>query len=563
MPRIQPATLALVAFVLLLSSAPGQFTQTLPRNLEASEGGSIAAPFNVASATHQWAYDSSLFDYQGPMTITGISIRANANAPVAAFILGGFEVVLSSAAVAHTALSTTNLASNLFNDQQVVRPASTFSGGPVNSAPGGLPAPFFTLGLTNTFSFNPALGRDLILQIRWCSAPTPMNASLDEAPSALAAAITSNSCTPGPSGTLESGAGLVLLVQFTAPPQFETNSIRSDLRINGVDNTPFTKLRLDRCTLQSTMLTIRSSLVGLGWQMGSASAPALSRDQGAPVSPSTGQIINVNLNAPDFEWLFGQTLPPFPGNLEIPFTRSTPGEVVSSQLGVVDPTMSDGFSLSACCEARYLAPIPLANTVAGPTGDDTSVVLSVGCIPFSGSAYTQVSVSSNGRLNFGTTSNANNPTIAGALANPPFVGAWCDLNPSLGGTISALSPTPTSFRIDYLNVRYDGSTASSPRATFAIEIDTDLGTILIDGLATIGNPGITRPMFLGLSRGAGATNPGPRNFQNGGPELASSGTDMLYVFGQAGTLGTGLNALIFTPETNSLLFSGGYSWISF
>jgi hypothetical protein len=77
-------------------------------------------------------------------------------------------------------------------------------------------------------------------------------------------------------------------------------------------------------------------------------------------------------------------------------------------------------------------------------------------IPFYGVPYTQLDVSSNGRVMFGspTPNTAFTPSAAAALTGYPFVGPWCDLAPNAGGTITISVPSPQLLRVDWVGVNH-------------------------------------------------------------------------------------------------------------
>jgi hypothetical protein len=143
-----------------------------------------------------------------------------------------------------------------------------------------------------------------------------------------------------------------------------------------------------------------------------------------------------------------------------------------------------------------------------------------------------------------------------ALTGDPFVGAWCDLAPNLGGTITMASPSSTTFRVDYVAVPYFGGIGAN---SFSMILDAAAGAVTITGLTGF-TPNLDL-MFLGLSRGAGATDPGPVVFSPGGPIFPANATDMVYEFGQEGALAAGVNALLFNPVLAGPA-AGNYSWVA-
>ena len=100
-------------------------------------------------------------------------------------------------------------------------------------------------------------------------------------------------------------------------------------------------------------------------------------------------------------------------------------------------------------------------------------------IPFFGQLYTQLDVSSNGRVMFGSPApnTSFTPTAAAALTSYPFVGPWCDLAPNLAGSIAVSVPGPNLLRVDWTGVRYFAVNAT---ATFGIQFDATIGSVQID-----------------------------------------------------------------------------------
>jgi hypothetical protein len=255
------------------------------------------------------------------------------------------------------------------------------------------------------------------------------------------------------------------------------------------------------------------------------------------------------------------------------------------QAMVINPASPAGASLSQATEFHCVLQTGAAPSVAGPTGDDTSVLINLTspqvCWPsvsMYGTVYTQMQVVSNGRVMFQSATNTDwTPTVAEAQATTsgPFIGFWTDLNPTTvsGGAITASQPAPGLLRVDYVGVAYDLEPTAP--VTFGIQFDTTTGTVQLDGLTGIvANPQTTflataDSQYFGMSRGSGATDGGISTFAAGSVGLALSPTAMIYDWygavaggpGRVNSLVPGtLNSIVFTP---SLTAAPNYDWAGF
>jgi hypothetical protein len=160
---------------------------------------------------------------------------------------------------------------------------------------------------------------------------------------------------------------------------------------------------------------------------------------------------------------------------------------------------------------------------------------------------------------FGNANNAATPTVATAMTDAPWLGAWCDLNPGGPGSgpIVVTSPGPNLLRVDWMGVSY--FLIPSMTVTWNILLDGSTGGITLDGLMgwpPFPNAQGSLPEMLGISAGSlGATDPGMTAFTTGGPNPGPAGLGMIYETGQAGTLAPGVNTLTFYPNA-----SGNYDW---
>ena len=206
---------------------------------------------------------------------------------------------------------------------------------------------------------------------------------------------------------------------------------------------------------------------------------------------------------------------------------------------------------------------PPPASLPGPAGDDSSVTINLGpicgwpsSIPFYGVNYTQVHVVSNGRIMFtGAAGNTSfTPAVANGLTDQPFVGAWADLNPAAGGSITITSPAADQLQVNYNAVPYFGTATPN---TFTVNFNATTGVVTISSISTLGVV-LLANMFLGITKGnLGATDAGATLFNVSGPNALGSSTDMIYNFGIAGpALGGGANTLTFTPSGTGYVWTG-------
>jgi len=303
-----------------------------------------------------------------------------------------------------------------------------------------------------------------------------------------------------------------------------------------------------------------------------ATCSAAGRQTAGGIRTAGGQIINVDLDAPGLWLNGGGPIPDFtqdhPGSRIVSLQApSTPGFIGSGQQAVLSPVQAaDGFFLSQPCQ---LTVVCAPATTQGPAGDDSSVVvpLSQCAVPFYGTGYTEIFVSSNGRLTFGAADNGWQGTVQNAQNGPPSVGFFTDLDPSSGGIIEiAVDPMdPQLLTVDYVGVPYHGSMDD---ATFVVAVDLLTGDVVMEALDLImpnGTPATWGDQFLGISPGAGASDPGATTFSPGG--MGSGGpNDMIYdCWSPSSLLGGGLPPSLLPGTLFRLHFQptgqGGYDWL--
>jgi hypothetical protein len=353
----------------------------------------------------------------------------------------------------------------------------------------------------------------------------------------------------------------------TGPAPWQTNHPEMSIDIDGVLSEGYSPAIVTRtftpCSLATVTVNLSSTVTGNPWDIALTAGPGYPANAGGFFTPN-GQAVNLSLADPTLAFLFFPNPSPPLSSVSIPAAFGGPVNL-SAQGFTVTGLHPDGIVISQLFELHVAAG---PGSVAGPTADDGVVTVPLShpslcgappTVPFFGTNYSQFDVLSNGRLSFGapTPNTTGVVSLIGAqLGSYPFVGAWSNLSPNLGGSIAVSVPAPNQIRVDWTNVRYAASPLST---TFGVQIDANLGVVSIDGLGGIPAAlGVTQ--FLGISQGllGPATNPGATIFSPGGPFATAFPTDMIYALGDAGTLANGLTAIIFVPS-----FSGGYDWFAF
>lgn len=358
------------------------------------------------------------------------------------------------------------------------------------------------------------------------------------------------------------------------PAQWQQNSSAVSLDIDQVTSTgAFGNAALaTKCFGGVATVNAGGSALANGFDLAIVNAPLVAARYGTP----GGQVLNVDLWDPSISFLnSGNMLPkllPVPTPMSLSVTAPAAPITVSGQGVANDPTHPDGFVLSQGVQLDVVA----GTTVPGPAGDDSSVTLDLGVAPlcgpssitFFGTTYTQMHVSSNGRVMFVNPDTDYSPTLAEALSDDPFCGYWTDLNPSAGGNVS-VSATNSQVTVNYNAVPYFGTTVAN---SFSITFDATNGNVTLDGLngimPNINAVGGGNAQFLGLSMGnVGATDAGLSGFGAGLAGLPTTNSDMLYDFwdGNAATapggayllssLQGGMNRVVFAPSGNT------YAWV--
>jgi hypothetical protein len=346
---------------------------------------------------------------------------------------------------------------------------------------------------------------------------------------------------------------------------FQRNQPGASLDLDGTTGGVHTRAVTRKCHGAIVTANLASTAVGQPWDAGISVDPLVPFPASGLATPA-GQIVNLDLFTPTLPliWLNGGAAPSlvgsaFPGPVAIPLAAPAANLVFAFQMVVVDPANAEGISLSQGCQ------LEVADTVAVPgvVGEDRSLKVDIsgagplcsGPMALYGNVYTEMYVSTNGYLSFGGFANNASPSLPLVSSGPVRVGCYTDmLVDHRTSSVTVSRPFPGLIRVQYTNVPMFGFIHLVNNYT--IDLDTVSGAVTLgglNGLATLG----TATLFLGISRGAGATNPGPAVF---GPApqagITANPTDMIYTLGPAAPP-PGVGTLIFTP--NGFL---NYDWVS-
>jgi hypothetical protein len=344
------------------------------------------------------------------------------------------------------------------------------------------------------------------------------------------------------------------------------NQAEASLDVNGATSAPTVAGQELLCVGELATVNIDSTNVGSGWDMAISTAPLAPRSGAGFALAGGGDIVNIDLSQSIFLNGAGPlpNLLPFPGTIAAPITPNT-ALTLSAQVFVLDAGSAAGIAVSGCVTIDAAA--GTTTSVAGPTGDDNSVVVDVSApplcwcptgVPFYGLLYNELNVASNGRVLFGGTDDDFSVSIPEALGDNPFVGLWADLSPNAAGSITLSSPAPGLARVDWVGVPYYNQPTATN--TYGVEFNCATGDVIIDGLMSIVPDPSNTNQFLGMSPGnvVGATDPGVQPFGLGAAGAAANATDMLYDFAPGITLslasGT-LSSIVFSPDGG-----GNYIW---
>lgn len=537
---------------------------TIPSGRENAPGNvNTTVPFaQTNNFVGQYVYDSSEFP-QVPLTICDLKVRMRSPTQADSTGLSVTELAIAMGTTADLAAVTSNFLGNYDPGSSQTMRSGAYSSGPIASSSGAA-GEWFSLGLTGMFEYDPCSGRDLVVEVRKCGVIAALAAANDAHNTPLARRIgavgsSSTFCSSPPATGSVSIPGspfaLVFMVDAytTVAPvngPFQTNSAEANVNFDGRQTDGSFGIQAGYCTGgPAAGLNIHSTLTGTPWDLAISLAPQMAYDPcSSPPGQRTpeGQSVNLDFFQP-ITFLNGLSLPPFPGRLHLPVPVTAP--LLATVQGVfLDPAHGDGVRLSAAPQVDFWQPLPIPNPIPGPALDDSSATVTAGCVQFYDQTYPEFFVSSNGRVVFGSADSSGTPSVSASLAGSPWIGAWVDLNPALGGSIAISSPGPRKYRVDYIAVPY--KVAPQFTATFYIEFDGNNQRATIGGLQGIqAAPGVDMLLGTSMGRSMGSicgTGPGGQTpFAVGGPVQPSCSTEMLHRFGPTGTLTPGFDRIDF------------------
>ncbi len=257
----------------------------------------------------------------------------------------------------------------------------------------------------------------------------------------------------------------------------------------------------------------------------------------------------------------------------------------------VSPASATGLYISATTKVD-LTPPPISNLLynGSALGSNSAPACSCGfsinldqfdgcgdgTFSFYGISYTECRISTSGRVVFGS-GNADLDTsasVAEAMSLQPFVGFWTTIGyRHLVSSLQVLNAGPSVVRFAFLSVFFVQNSAALLPWTMVIELNTATNEITIEGLPSMADfppPALAVNQFLGLSRGAGATNAGTTTFAAGGSGAATDSTSMIYDFVSNAAVAelasftsfTPINGVRFTPIISGP-GAGNYAWTGF
>jgi hypothetical protein len=316
-------------------------------------------------------------------------------------------------------------------------------------------------------------------------------------------------------------------------PSFQLNSPQASLDIDAVQAASAygPGAVTIACLGQVAALSGSSTLAGTFFDV----AVSLGGLVPSAITTTNGQIVNLNPGTLFF-LNSGTAIPalvPF-SPFTAPLASASP-TVASAQMAIVDPGHPDGFRLSQGVQLDVQS--GSAGTRPGPTSDDGFMLVKFGTaplcgpasVPFSGTAFTNLWIHTNGRLTFGgIDAHQPFPLFAGFT---PFFGYWTDLDVSAGGTID-YTVTSTTITVNWNGVPHSGDTNAN---NLSLSIDSS-GTCVINVAGIQANlptaPAFPSGALLGLSGGvlSGATDLGPTTFTLGSGNNTATPSAMIYDF---------------------------------
>lgn len=562
-------TIRLLILTVLALAAPAQVVvQTLPPGYD-----NTVAPgsFNnglapqPAGMRYQWIYDDSYFTTQAPIIIKRIAVRPMGSAayPNGGCVFPGWFYTTVEIRMASFPVATPNFGPNMdLNmdvDETVVKAAGPLSGGYAaeQPPPGSTPHHWMTIELDTPFTYNPALNQPLVIEWRRCGQYggfTFDGGFLNASP--VTAARSGPDCTGNFGYSFGAPVVQITYEAASSPPTgypWQRNSPECTSTLDGMTSDGYGPISKTYAPGGSLTYALSSTLAGPGWTVVLAAGPPLPP---ASAVVAGNQKLHINPFNPNLFAINGIDPATWPA-LVGPFVFSgfLSGHV-SAQAAVMYPGVPSSLVLSAPCEA-VVGPRHFASQ-SGPVGDDVSQVVQVGNVTFYGTLYSEVHVTTNGRVTFGEADGSPLAYPQAAIGGPPFVGAWADTI-AAPGDITITHDVGNPLRVSYavpLDQGHGGCPISTgPVLNVAIEIDS-AGQVTLDGINVPTWLGMSLPCFLGMSPGrvGGATDLGMASFMPTATGTAGP-TEMIFDFGVTGSFAAGVNSIQFTP-----MAGGGYSW---
>ncbi len=333
---------------------------------------------------------------------------------------------------------------------------------------------------------------------------------------------------------------------------YQANSFRHHLSVEGVLTHGLSPAVANVAVGKTARLRVQTSGLPAGtqWDLATSTGTLLA---GGSSRFADGQMVNLDVAVNPPTWkssgtTVGPTMQSWSGSFTLNLAASLTTPRLSFQAVWVDATSAIGMRWSQAAELNVHAYSPLSLSL----GDDSVAAVDLTGPEIGGSQfrfftnfYTQMYVTSNGRVMFEQGTISYSPTVFGAQSEPPSISLWCDLNPAAGGSVT-VSRVSTLVTVAWTGVPYhNGAGVVSP----SIELNTSASTIVLDGLSSF-TPG-GGVLFMGVSPGRGARNDGISNFQVGPISASNAPRTMLYDFGWTGVVNAGLSSVLFSPGTPS------------
>jgi len=441
------------------TTTPVVASATLPSGYLTTDGnGATSFPQNTTTDHKwQWHYDSGEFQATGPITITEVWVRASTthstgfNASVAAFDFPSFVVTMASSSTDYSVAGNgvqaghdPVFANNLNSDATVVK-TGAWSGAAVPgvhaSGPGIAPATWIPLGLTGSFTYNPALGNDFVIQIEKCGTNATWSNFMDVAIGA-AGSIGGNryghlSDCAATSSTFSNNEWVpIVKIDYTSsgagtPQTYSVNSPEASFSIDCISSNPFAPGVVSVSQFSTVAVLAESSLVGLPWELAYTLSPTVPAGGGATVF-APGEILNLGLFDPTLSFLNNSFATPWVG-VPIALEPGFPVGTYGGQFCMVNPGAASGFTFSGAVDLTVIGcnagsgfegPLLLPSGWSTPLGTNSWTVHANGTSSFntgptsasSGANYLYCETS--GTQNWGATFAVDTPSFAfGSLSN--------------------------------------------------------------------------------------------------------------------------------------------------